>query len=174
MSGFVDVLAIVVVAVLVISRLFRASRVDTERRWWLPPVVLGLIALREPGLLDAHHLTASTVLLGAELLVGLAVGAAWALTTRIWTEPDGSRWSKGSGASAAAWAVGAGMRAGLHAVGVAADVHQDSSALLLGLACTLLVRGAIVAGRAHSLPFAVAVTPTYGDGTIAPAGRGRA
>lgn len=88
MSGFVDALVIVVVATVVIARQFRARRIDGERRWWLLPVILVVLALREPVMLDTHHHTASALLFGAELLVGLATGAAWAWTTRIWAEPD--------------------------------------------------------------------------------------
>ncbi|WP_335340839.1 hypothetical protein [Streptomyces qaidamensis] len=40
----------------------------------------------------------------------------------------------------AVWAVGIGLRVGLFALGTAVGVHQDSSALLLGLAGTLVVR----------------------------------
>ncbi|MCT9137540.1 DUF1453 domain-containing protein [Streptomyces violarus] len=140
MSGLVDALVIVAVALVVIARQFRASRIDSERRWWLLPAILAVVALREPGILDPHHHTASVLLLGAELLVGLATGAGWAWATRIWLEPDGTVWSESSMASAAGWVVGIGLRVGFFALGAAVGVHQDSSALLLGLAGTLLVR----------------------------------
>lgn len=74
MSGLVDALLIVVAVIVVIARQFRASRIDTGRRWWLLPVVLAVVALREPGLVDAHHRTASVVLLTTELITGLAIG----------------------------------------------------------------------------------------------------
>ncbi|MFI6809155.1 DUF1453 domain-containing protein [Streptomyces luteogriseus] len=167
MSGFVDALLIVLVAVAVIARQFRARRIDSERRWWLLPVILVVLALREPGLLDAHHHTASAYLLGAELLIGLATGAGWAWTTRIWAEPDGTVWSRSrsSSASVAVWAVGIGLRAGFFALGAAVGVHQDSSALLLGLAGTLLVRAGILAWRGQSLRPGAASSGAYGDGT---------
>ena len=82
--------------------------------------VLVVLALREPGLLDVHHHTARSLLLGAELLLGLATGAGWAWTTRIWAEPDGTVWSRSSTATAAVWAVGIALRAGLFALGAAA------------------------------------------------------
>lgn len=173
MSGLVDALVIVVVAVVVIARQFRARRIDGERRWWLLPVILVLLALREPGLLDAHHHTASALLLGAELLVGLATGAGWAWTTRVWAEPDGTVWSKSSTASGAVWAVGIGLRVGLLALGTVAGVHQDSSALLLGLSCTLLVRSGIMVWREQSLRPAVPLSGACGDGTTRPVGRER-
>lgn len=173
MSGLVDVSLIVLVAVVVIARQIHANRIDSERRWWLLPAVLVVLALREPGLLDVHHHTASALLLGAELLIGLATGAGWAWTTRIWAEPDGAVWSRSTTASVAVWAVGIGLRAGLFALGAAAGVHQDSSALLLGLAGTLLVRAGILAWRGQSLRPTVTSSRAYGDGTAWSVGRER-
>ncbi|GGT60555.1 DUF1453 domain-containing protein [Streptomyces coeruleorubidus] len=173
MSGLVDALVIVLVAMLVIARQFRATPIDGERRWWLLPGILAVVALREPGVLDAHHHTASVLLLGAELLVGLATGAGWAWTTRIWVEPDGTVWSKSSRAGVAVWGVGIGLRVGFFALGAAMGVHQDSSALLLGLAGTLLVRAGILARRGRSPGSAVDSGWAYGDSTVRPVGRER-
>lgn len=164
MSGLVDAFVIVAVVALVIVRQFRAQQIDTGRRWWLLPVILGVVALREPGLVDAHHHTTSVALLTAELLIGLAIGAAWAWTTRIWAEPDGAVWSRSTKASGAVWAVGIALRIGLYALGAALGVHQDSSALLLALAATLLVRSGILAWRAQSPHTAPARGAAYGDG----------
>ncbi|MFJ3622538.1 DUF1453 domain-containing protein [Streptomyces iakyrus] len=171
MSGFVDAVVIVVVAAAVIARQFRARRIDGERRWWVLPVILVAFALREPVMLDAHHHTASALLFGAELLVGLATGAGWAWTTRIWVEPDGTVWSRSSTASVAVWAVGIGLRIGLFALGTAVGVRQDSSALLLGLAGTLLVRAGILARRGQSLRPGASLSGAYGDGATRPVGR---
>ena len=163
MSGLVNALVIVAVVALVIVRQFRTSRVDPGRRWWVLPGILTFLALREPGLLDARHPTASAVLLGAELIVGLATGAGWAWTTRIWVEPDGAVWSKSTRASVAVWTVGVVVRVGLFAVGTLLGIHQDSPALLLALAGTLLVRSGILAGRAQSLPRTLAHGTAYGE-----------
>ncbi|MEV2215728.1 DUF1453 domain-containing protein [Streptomyces sp. NPDC050997] len=168
MPGLVNALVIVAVVVLVVVRQFRPSRIDTEKRWWLVPVVLAVVALREPHIVDAHHQTASVVLLAAELLTGLATGAGWAWTTRIWVEPDGAVWSRSTKASGGVWAVGIGLRVGLFALGMALGLHQDSSALLLALAATLLVRSGILALRAQPLGPAVAAGPAYGDGMSRP------
>ncbi|MER5536488.1 DUF1453 domain-containing protein [Streptomyces mirabilis] len=163
MSGLVNALVILAVVVLVIARQFRSRRISTDRRWWIVPVVLAVIALREPGLIDIHHRTEAILLLGAELFIGLATGAAWGWTTRIWAEPDGSVWSKSTKASAAVWGVGIALRLGLFGVGTLLGVHQDSSALLLALAATLLVRSGILAWRSQSLHPAVAQATAYGD-----------
>ena len=82
------------------------------------------MALREPDLLDAHHPTTSALVLGAELLVGLAMGAAWARTTRVWVEADGSVWSRSTKASAAVWFAGIALRLGLFGLGALMGVHQ--------------------------------------------------
>jgi hypothetical protein len=173
MSGLVDALLIVVVVVVVIARQFRASRIDTGRRWWLLPAVLAVVALREPELVDAHHRMTSVALLTAELLTGLAIGAGWAWTSRIWTEPDGAVWSRSTKASGAVWAVGIGLRAGLFALGAALGVHQDSSALLLALAATLLVRSGTLVRRADSLRPTGAPAPAYGEPMFRSTGKER-
>ncbi len=173
MPGLVNALVIVAVAALVIVRQFRASRIDTERRWWLLPVILAVVALREPAIVDAQHHTTSVVLLIAELLTGLATGAAWAWTTRIWVEPDGAVWSRSTKASGGVWAVGVGLRVGLFALGTALGLHQDSSALLLALAATLLVRSGTLARRARFLRPTAATGTAYGDSMSRPTGKER-
>ncbi|MPY34195.1 DUF1453 family protein [Streptomyces adustus] len=165
MSGLVNALVIVAAVVWVVVRQFRARQVDADRRWWLLPVILAVVALREPDMLDVHHRTTSVLLLGVELLIGLAVGAGWAWTTRIWAEPDGAVWSKGTKAGVAVWIVGIGLRAGLLGLGLALGVHQGSSALMLGLAATLLVRSGILVLRARTVASADARSAMCGDGT---------
>ncbi|MEU6220337.1 DUF1453 domain-containing protein [Streptomyces sp. NPDC047022] len=162
MPGPVNALVIVAVVALVLARQFRTRRVDTDKRWWIVPVVMIVVALRKPGVLDAQHHTASALLLGAELLIGVAMGAGWAWTTRIWAEPDGAVWSKSTKANVAVWGIGIALRVGLLALGAGLGVHQDSSALLLALAVTLLVRSGVLVQRARALPSTV--RPAYGDG----------
>ncbi|WP_405882981.1 DUF1453 domain-containing protein [Streptomyces sp. NBC_01136] len=163
MSGLVNALVILAVVVLVVARQFRTRRINTDRRWWIVPAILAVMALREPGLIDPHHRTEASLLLGAELLIGLATGVAWAWTTRIWAAPDGAVWSKSTKASAAVWGVGIGLRLGLFGMGVLLGVHQNSSALLLALAVTLLVRSALLVWRSQSLPPVEAQGAAYGD-----------
>ncbi|WP_430383114.1 DUF1453 domain-containing protein [Streptomyces sp. P10-4] len=163
MSGLVNALVIVAVGAMVITRQVRARAIDTDRRWWVLPVVLAVIALREPGVLDPHHRTESAALLAVELLIGLATGAGWAWTTRVWTAPDGVIWTKSTKASAAVWVAGIALRAGVFALGSLLGLHQDSSALLLGLAATLLVRAGILARRARFVSAVSGPAPAYGD-----------
>ncbi|BCM69987.1 MULTISPECIES: DUF1453 family protein [Streptomyces] len=163
MSGLVNALVIVAVGAMVITRQVRARAIDTDRRWWVLPVVLAVIALREPGVLDPHHRTESAALLAVELLIGLATGAGWAWTTRVWTAPDGVIWTKSTKASAAVWVAGIALRAGVFALGSVLGLHQDSSALLLGLAATLLVRAGILARRARFVSAVSGPAPAYGN-----------
>ncbi|MFJ2889082.1 DUF1453 domain-containing protein [Streptomyces sp. NPDC087305] len=173
MSGLVNALVIVAVVAVVIVRQFRARQIGTDRRWWLLPVILGVVALREPGLLDAHHHTASALMLGVELVIGLVTGAGWAWTTRLWVESDGSVWSKSTKASGGVWVVGIALRVGLMALGAAVGVHQDSSALMLGLAATLLVRSGVLTWRAQSFTGTAVSAPAYGFGMARPARKER-
>lgn len=173
MSGLVNGLAIAAVVVLVLVRQFRAQQIGAGRRWWLMPVILAVVALREPGIVDAHHRTESVVLLGAELLIGLATGAGWAWTTRIWAEQDGTTWSKSTKASVTVWIVGIALRVGLFALGAAFGVHQDSSALLVALAATLLVRSGILIWRAQSVAPTAGRVAAYRDPMVRPARKER-
>nr|WSY51176.1 DUF1453 domain-containing protein [Streptomyces sp. NBC_00886] len=173
MSGLLNALVIVAVVAVVIVRQFSARRIGIDRRWWLLPVILAAVALREPGILDAHHYTESALLLGVELLVGLATGAGWAWTTRLWVEADGSLWSKSTKASGGVWIVGIALRVGLFALGALVGVHQDSSALMLGLAATLLVRSGFLVWRAQSFTPVDGSVPAYGFGMARPARKER-
>ncbi|MEU5956375.1 DUF1453 domain-containing protein [Streptomyces sp. NPDC047525] len=156
MSGLANVLVVCAVVALVIVRQFKAQQITSDRRWWVIPAVLVFLAVREPDVLDPHHQAAAIVLLGAELLVGLAIGFGWARTTHVWTAPDGSVWGKGTKATAIVWGVGIGLRLGLFGVGALVGVRQGSAALMLALAATLLVRSGMLAQRAGLL------RPAYG------------
>ncbi|MFF9453888.1 hypothetical protein [Streptomyces flaveolus] len=95
------------------------------------------------------------LLLAVELLIGVATGAGLAWTTRIGTAADGAVWSRGSRAGSAVWTAGIALRAAL-------GVRQDTSALLLALAATLLARSGTLARRAQA-PGRAVVTRAAGD-----------
>ncbi|MFE9999169.1 DUF1453 domain-containing protein [Streptomyces avermitilis] len=168
MSGLTHALLIIAVVVLVVARQFRMQKISADRRWWIVPAVLAFLAVREPGLLDAHHRTGSGILLGAELLIGVATGVGWAWTTRIWTDADGTVWSKSTQASVGVWIVGIVLRVGLFGLGVLLGLRQESSALLLALAATLLLRSGVLIWRVHSLGPADGGSRAYGDGVAQP------
>lgn len=157
MSGLVNVLVIVAVIALVVVRQCSARQISGDRRWWVLPGVLLVMALREPGLVDPHHETLSVVLLGAEVVVGLVTGAAWGWTARLWRAEDGSLWSKGTKATVYAWTAGLILRAALYGVAAALDIHQGSPALMMALAATLLVRSGVLARRVAE------ISPSYGE-----------
>ncbi|OAR23345.1 DUF1453 domain-containing protein [Streptomyces sp. ERV7] len=165
MSALVNVLVAVAVIALIISRQVRPQRLADAKRWWLVPAVLVCLGIREKGLVAPDHHLASVLLLGTEIVTGLLMGAAWGWTSKVWTEPDGSVWTKGTRATAAVWAVGIAVRAGLAGLGALAGIRMGTGALLLGLAASLLVRGGILVWRAQSL------TASYGvaaDGSARP------
>lgn len=157
MSGLVNVLVIVAVIALVVVRQCSARQISGDRRWWLLPGILLVMALREPGLVDRHHETLSVAVLGAELVVGLVTGAAWGWTARLWRAEDGSLWSRGTRATVYVWTGGLVLRVALYGVAAALGVHQGSSALMMALAVTLLVRSGVLVRRAAGIP------ASYGD-----------
>ncbi|MFJ4415680.1 DUF1453 domain-containing protein [Streptomyces sp. NPDC088925] len=167
MSGALEILLVVAAVLLIAFRLFRAQRIDNGRRWWLLPVVLAVVALREPGLLDDAHPSASVALLLLNVLAGLLTGAAWAWTSRVWREEDGSLWSAGSKAAGAVWCGGILVRLALYGVGSSLGTTRHTPVLLLGLAATFLARGLLLNRRAALLG------PTYGEvsGALDPAHR---
>jgi hypothetical protein len=167
MSTLVDVVAALAVVTLIVVRQVRPQRAIGGRRWWIVPAVLIYLAVREPGLLDPRHQAAAALLLAAELLIGILMGAAWAWTSRIWTESDGSVWVRGTKATVAVWIIGIAVCLALAGVGVLMGIHQGSSALLLALAASLLVRSGLLAWRAGLMNGTPGRATSYGDGVRA-------
>ncbi|GAA0576333.1 DUF1453 domain-containing protein [Streptomyces crystallinus] len=151
MSALVNVLLAVAVVALIVSRQVRPQQLADAKRWWIVPAVLVYLGIRQ-GLVDPDHQVASVLLLGTEVATGLLMGAAWGWTSKVWTEPDGSVWTKGTRATAAVWAVGIAVRLALAGIGALAGIRMGTGALLLGLAASLLVRSGILVWRAQSLP----------------------
>ncbi|MEV6551614.1 DUF1453 domain-containing protein [Streptomyces sp. NPDC051597] len=165
MSSFVNVLVAVAVVALIVSRQVRPQPLADAKRWWVVPAVLVYLGIREKGLVDPDHHLASVVLLGTEIATGLLMGAAWGWTSRLWSEPDGSVWTRGTRATAAVWGLGIAVRIGLTGIGALAGIRMGTGALLLGLAASLLVRSGILAWRARSLPASYGVAA---DGRVRP------
>ncbi|MDH6127759.1 CcdC protein domain-containing protein [Kitasatospora sp. GP82] len=151
MPALANALIALAVIALVVSRQLRAQRLDTERRFWLLPAILAVIALRDPKLIDSTHQTESVALLVASVIVVLAMGSVWGWTVRIWRDGDGALWAQGTKATIAAWGAMIALRIGLYGLGSALHVHQSTNALLLTLGALLLVRGVVVNWRARSL-----------------------
>ncbi|MFE4971885.1 DUF1453 domain-containing protein [Kitasatospora sp. NPDC056651] len=151
MIALTNVLVIAAVMVVVVQRQMRAQRLDTERRFWLLPLILGALALRDPQLVDHQHPALSVVLLVAGLVAVLGMGSVWGWTVRLWRTADGSVMAKGTKATVAAWIGMIAIRLGLYGIGTALHVHQAGSSLMLGMAVLLLVRSLVVNWRARTL-----------------------
>ncbi|GAA2258625.1 MULTISPECIES: DUF1453 domain-containing protein [Kitasatospora] len=151
MPALTNVLIAIAVAALMVGRQLRARKIDTERRFWILPVVLAGLGLRDPALIDSTHRAESVGLLATSIVAVLAVGSAWGWTVRLWQESDGSVWAKGTMATVAVWGVMIAIRVGLYGLGSALHVHQSSNALLLSVGALLLVRGLVLNWRARSL-----------------------
>ncbi|MGF1427456.1 DUF1453 domain-containing protein [Kitasatospora sp. LaBMicrA B282] len=151
MTGTANILVILAVVVLVLARQVRARRIDTERRFWVLPLVLGALGLAGKHLIDPHHQVLAVVLLLAGVLAEVAMGSVWGWTVKMWRATDGSVWIKGNAATLAAWVGTIAVRIGLFALGSALHVQQGANALYLGLGVLLLVRGAVVNWRARGL-----------------------
>lgn len=159
MSGLLDAVVAVAVVAWVLVRQLKARRVTEGGRWWLLPVVLVFLAVKQGGLVDSHHQAASVALLSAEIVVGGGMGVVWAFTARLWRDEEGIAWSKGTKATAAAWIGGILLRVGIGALGVMMGVHEGSGATMLALAAVLLVRRGVLAWRTTTMdPFARPVT----------------
>jgi hypothetical protein len=148
MSGLVNALVIVVVIGVVIARQLRPRQVSAGGRWWLIPAVLVVMGVRDGGLIDPAHQELALGLLAAELIVGAAMGVVWAMTTRMWTEADGTVWSQGTKATIAVWVLGIAIRMALYGVAAAVGVHQHTGSILLAVGATLLVRAGVLMRRA--------------------------
>ncbi|MCX4746470.1 DUF1453 family protein [Kitasatospora sp. NBC_01287] len=159
MTGIANILVILAVVVLVLGRQLRARKIDTERRFWLLPLILCALGLSDKQLIDPAHKAEAIALLAGSLLVVLAMGSVWGWTVRVWRASDGSVWTKGTKATLAAWVGMVAIRIGIFALGSSLHVHQSSKALYLTFGVMLLVRGAVVNWRARGLdarqPFGV-------------------
>jgi hypothetical protein len=165
MSGLVDALVALAVVALIVVRQVRPQRLTANRRLWALPLVLGYLAVRDggpAGLVDSGHRTASVLLLAGEIVIGLLMGAAWAWSSRIWTESDGSVWTRGTKATVGVWIGGIALRLGLAGAGALAGVHQGTGALLFALALSLLARSGLLLWRARTV--APATAPAAGAG----------
>ncbi|WP_030990477.1 hypothetical protein [Streptomyces sp. NRRL S-1813] len=152
MSGLLNIVVITAAVAWVVVQQFTAQRVSLEgKKWWLIPVVLTVMSVRQPGLMDSERPTASAVLLGVEILIGLACGVGWAWTTRLWTEADGTAWAKGGWAAVGVWFCGMALRVGLMGIAAAMGIHQGSAATMLSVAAMLLTRTGVTTWRARSV-----------------------
>lgn len=141
---------------LVIVRRFRRRRVDEGRSLFLS-LVLGAVGIAEGNAIDAHHVTLSTALLGAEVAAALLLGLGLGATMRVWREPDGSCWSRGTWATFGVLLASVAVRSGLFAIGYAEGTRPGSGTIMISVAAWLLAQNAAIAWRCRERPARVSV-----------------
>jgi uncharacterized membrane protein YsdA (DUF1294 family) len=151
-------LIIAAVIVLVIVRRFTRRRVD-ERRLMVIPLVIGGIGIAQGSAIDSHHTALSAGLLAAEIVAALLLGLGLGATMRVWREPDGGLWSRGTWATFGVFLASIAVRGGLYAAGYAAGVKPGSGTILISVAAWLLAQNAVIAWRSRELPTRVSVQP---------------
>lgn len=158
MHGLLNALIIVAVVVLVLARRFGRRRIE-EGRLMVLPIVLAAIGIAQGGVIDRHHTALSTGLLAAEVVAALLLGMGLGATMRVWREPDGSRWSKGTWATFGVFVASVAIRGGLYAAGHAAGLRIGGATMLISVAAWLLAQNAVLAWRCRELPGRVSVQP---------------
>jgi hypothetical protein len=157
MHEALNALIIAAVVVLVLFRRFRPRRLLEERKALVIPIVIGIIGVAQGGTVDAHHVALSAGLLTAEVAAGLLLGAGLGATMRVWREPDGSGWSRGTWATFGVFVASVAVRGGLYGLGYAAGVRPGSGTLLISIAAWLLAQNVVIAWRSRELPGRVSV-----------------
>lgn len=155
---------VVIVGVVALAMVWqlRPQQTSTDAKsWWVLPAVLIVVTVRDGGLVDPESPTLSVVLLAASVLAGAATGAAWAWTTRVWTDDSGAYWAQGGAATLGVWAGGALVRVALHGVALLVGVQQGSAATVLALAAALLTRSGVVILRVDG-PVALVRAASHG------------
>jgi hypothetical protein len=158
MHEIVNGLIIVAVIVLVIVRRFTRRRVD-EGRFFVIPVVVGIIGITQGGAIDGHHVALSTGLLAAEIVAALLMGLGLGASMHVWRDADGSHWSRGTWVTFGVFLASIAVRGGLMLAGSAAGVKPAEGTVLISVAVWLLAQNAVLVWRARSLPGRVSVYP---------------
>ena len=142
----------VAVAAWLIIRQLRAQPINASSRI---PVILGIIGIIElVSYLGKHHVTGTAVAaLAGSLVVAAIFGAIRAATVHLWIA-DGRPWRKGNWLTGILWLVSIAAHFGIDYL---LDPHNPESGLagstiLLYLAITYFVQGAIMQARAQRLP----------------------
>lgn len=151
MHEVINALIIAAVVVLVIVRRFTARRLD-GRRPYVIPIVLVAIAVAQGHPIDPHHAVVSTGLLAGEIVAALLLGLGLGATMRVWREPDGSTWSRGTWATFGVFLLSIAVRGGLMAVGYAVGIKAGSGEAMLTVAAWVLTQNAVLLWRARTLP----------------------
>ncbi len=127
------VIAVAVVALLIVRQLSaRRVRERTAARLVIVLGVVGVIQMVQAA--KGHHVGAMAIgAIAVGLLVGAGLGAARAMTLRIWRDGTGVAWRQGSWLTAILWVVSLGAHFGIDAL-----IDHSTTAKGLGAADILL------------------------------------
>jgi hypothetical protein len=119
--------------------------------------VIGVVEMVEAS--KGHHLGPATVgWIVVGLVIGAALGAARATTTRVWRDANGTAWRRGSVLTAALWIVSLAAHFGIDALIDHSTTAKGlgSADILLYLAVSLGVQREVIRLRAARVPAGVA------------------
>jgi hypothetical protein len=152
------VIGVAVVALLIVRQMStRRVREDSAVRLVLILGVIGVVQMVDAA--KGHTLPSRAVLVVVVgLLLAVVFGAVRAVTVRIWRDPSGIAWRRGTPWTAALWVVSLAAHFGLDALAGDSSVAKSfvSASILLYLALTLGVQREVLRARAAHLPAAVA------------------
>jgi hypothetical protein len=151
MSGLFHALIVIAVIAFAAVRQLSAQRIADDKRWWILPVILLFISVREADAPRPGHEALSAVILGAGFVVALVTGAGWGWTARLWRGTDSSVWSEGTRATVSVWATGLVLGASLAGAAVLLGIHQDVTSVMMTLALMLFARSGVLTWRAQGV-----------------------
>lgn len=146
-------IALMSVAVVVFVVYRQMMTRPTERRGILYFSGLMILAgLSGGGLVDTRHLALGALMLIAELAFAVGFGMLRASTVRVWRDPAGTAWSKGTGWTLVAWLASLASRIALFGAGYALGLASAPMTVLLFVGVTIAVQSLLVTRRGRALP----------------------
>ncbi|WP_131741083.1 hypothetical protein [Actinomadura roseirufa] len=150
MNALESVLLAGAMLALILRRQLRAAPVD-ERRLYAVPAVLMVVGIAQGGLVGGAHPVLAVALFAGQAVAAIGFGVLRAATVRLWREPGGTLWRRGTARTAVAWAVSAAARAALIGAGYAGGIRPAPGGVLLLLGATLLVQNLVVGLRGRAI-----------------------
>jgi hypothetical protein len=152
------VIGVAVVALVIVRQMStRRVREDSSLRLTLILGVIGIVLMVQA--VKGHTLPSrAVVVVVVGLVLAVVLGAARALTVRIWRDPSGTAWRRGTPWTAALWVVSLAAHVGLDPLAGDSSVAKSfvSASILLYLALTLGAQREVLRARAARLPATVA------------------
>lgn len=144
-------LVVFALVVVILVRRFSTRRLGSETKMLVVPLAIVVVAVGQGDLVDHRHVLLSEVMLVLGVLLAAGLGAGLGYSLRIWTEADGTRWSKGTKWTVLLLLATLLVRAGLIAAGFALGSPAGMGAILLFLAAWLAAQNGVVYWRSRSL-----------------------